>query len=135
MEIYYIYHIPERQKIGVSIDVKRRMRQHGWNGSYEILEQHEDPQVAGDRELELQQQYGYKVDLLHYTQTMENRHSFSSGHNYGKSGEDWKNVQSLGGIASTSKYETCPHCNTTMKVPIVYRYHFDNCKKKGHSEE
>ena len=63
---YTIYHIPEKEKIGLTKDLKRRMKQHEWNGSYEILEVHEDPQIAGDRELELQAEYGYQVDYCHY---------------------------------------------------------------------
>jgi predicted GIY-YIG superfamily endonuclease len=56
--MYYIYHIEERRKIGVSVDVERRMTEHQWNGDYEILEEHTDGWLAGDREMELQKEYG-----------------------------------------------------------------------------
>ena len=64
---YYIYHIPEKRKIGVTINIKKRMREHKWKGPYEILEEHTCPQTAGDRELELQEKFGYPKDVHHYT--------------------------------------------------------------------
>jgi len=42
------------------------MKEHKWTGAYEVLEQHEDAQTAGDRERELQDQYGYPRDSRHY---------------------------------------------------------------------
>ena len=65
--MHYIYHIPERRKIGVTTNLARRMNEHKWTEAYIILEQHEDAKVAGDREWELQDQHGYPRDNRHYT--------------------------------------------------------------------
>ena len=67
--IHHIYHIPERRKIGVATNVSNRMLRHEWTGFYEILECHVDPQIASDRERELQEQYGYEVDKNPYINT------------------------------------------------------------------
>lgn len=72
MRLHYIYHIPEREKIGVTYDLNKRMRQHRWTGDYAILECHTDVKVAGDREQELQREYGYPVDVTHYTHNIQN---------------------------------------------------------------
>ena len=47
------------------------MRQQGFT-EWEILETYEDGWVAGDREIELQKEYGYSVDTTHYMITVEN---------------------------------------------------------------
>lgn len=67
--MHYIYHIPG-VKIGCTKDIATRMRKQGFS-DWEILEQHVDPQVAGDREWELQDQYGFPRDAVHYTQLLE----------------------------------------------------------------
>jgi hypothetical protein len=58
--MYYIYHIPS-VKIGCSTNPKRRVRQQGYT-QYDILETHSDIDIASNRELELQKEYGYSVD-------------------------------------------------------------------------
>ena len=63
---YYIYHIPQRRKIGCTINLIRRMKQHKWNGSYEILESYTDKLTASKREGELQVEYGYPLDHKSY---------------------------------------------------------------------
>ena len=83
--MYYIYHIPERKKIGVAIDVSRRMREHKWTGFYEILEEYTDIHKVSDREIELQKQYGYKVDTIPYWKSIK-MHTFESRSNGGKLG-------------------------------------------------
>jgi hypothetical protein len=62
--MYYIYHIPGI-KIGCSNDANRRVKEQGYN-NFEILEEHMDIYVASDREIELQKQYGYRVDTIPY---------------------------------------------------------------------
>ena len=62
--MFYIYHIPT-VKIDCSKQPERRVRAQGYT-DYEILEQYEDGWLAGDRELELQREYGYPVDTIHY---------------------------------------------------------------------
>ena len=69
--MYYIYAIHEREKIGVSQDVTRRMEQHEWNGPYEIIEEHTCIYEVSKREIELQKEYGYPVDSQPYWLTIE----------------------------------------------------------------
>lgn len=58
--MYYIYMIPGI-KIGCTKNVKRRMyRQHF--DEYIILEEHEDINIASERELILQKEWGFSVD-------------------------------------------------------------------------
>ena len=66
MKTYTIYHIPGK-KIGCTDDVKRRMRAQKCK-DYEIIEVHTDEDVASDREIELQKQYGYRVDRVKYNE-------------------------------------------------------------------
>lgn len=68
---YYIYEILG-VKIGCTNCKWRRMKQQG-NPNYRILETHTDIYVASDREIELQKQYGYKVDTIPYWKVVENR--------------------------------------------------------------
>lgn len=126
---YFIYHIPGI-KIGCSTEPHKRISNQGFS-NFEIIEKHEDIIIASQREIELQEQYGYQVDKIPYNQTISNRRSFNKGHSYGKNGNQLKEMQSLGGLSSSSKTEVCPHCGQSQKVPIVYRWHFNNCKKKG----
>lgn len=72
MVIHYIYHIPERNKIGVTVNLAARMRKHKWTGPYQVLEQHECEWIAGDREWELQDEHGYPRDKVHYAITIAN---------------------------------------------------------------
>jgi len=61
---YHIYHI-KGIKIGCSTNPKKRVKSQGYT-NWEILETHIDIEIAADREIELQKQYGYKVDLVRY---------------------------------------------------------------------
>jgi NTP pyrophosphatase (non-canonical NTP hydrolase) len=65
--IYYLYHIPGK-KIGVTCDLNNRVTlvQGYKEGEYEVLEQSEDIDYISDREIELQQSYGYKKDRTLY---------------------------------------------------------------------
>ena len=64
---YCIYHIPNK-KIGVTNDLKNRVeKQQGYReGEYEVLEMSEDIDYISKRELELQEEYGYRVDRQPY---------------------------------------------------------------------
>lgn len=66
---YYIYHIP-KVKIGCTNNINRRIREQGFT-DYEVLEIHTDKDVAGQREFELQKQYGYKVDGIRYSESVK----------------------------------------------------------------
>jgi len=64
---YYLYHIPGK-KIGVTRDlISRVVDQQGYSlDEVEVLEQSTDIDYISDRELELQQSYGYRIDRQKY---------------------------------------------------------------------
>ena len=70
---YIIYHIPGK-KIGVTCDLYNRVEcQQGYEvGEYEILESSRDIDYISQRELELQEKYGYRVDLKPYNELSNN---------------------------------------------------------------
>ena len=70
---YIIYHIPGK-KIGVTNDLYNRVEsQQGYEvGEYEILESSDDIDYISKRELELQEEYGYKVDRVPYNELSVN---------------------------------------------------------------
>jgi hypothetical protein len=115
------------------------MRHHG-KPEYEILETHTDPKTVGDREQELQRQYGYEVDKIHYL-TLTQR-DYSKSANNGVSSSEWKTIQnkfdsntaiiagSTGGITTQNKEYKCLHCGKEGKGTAMLRWHFDNCKHK-----
>ena len=151
--MYYIYHI-YGIKIGCSSEPEKRINDQGFT-EYEILEVHEDIHIASEREIELQKEYGYKVDKSPYWLSVENRYKFDGSQrtysftqaNRSKGGKTSGKItaesgrlhtperQSENGKKSASKIRTCPHCNKTAKHSQLARWHFDNCKKKGPSEE
>tara|TARA_R100001163_G_C5053978_1_gene190526 strand:+ start:1033 stop:1809 length:777 start_codon:yes stop_codon:yes gene_type:complete len=65
--MYYLYHIPGK-KIGVTRDLNNRVTliQGYKEGEYEVLDQSEDIEYISDKEIELQQSYGYRVDMKLY---------------------------------------------------------------------
>ena len=70
---YIIYHIPGK-KIGVTIDLYNRVeQQQGYEvGEYEVLESSDDIDYISKREIELQKEYGYKVDIIPYNKLSVN---------------------------------------------------------------
>ena len=64
---YYIYHIPGK-KIGLTCDLNNRVTvQQGYDSTeYEILENSDDIDYISSKEIELQREYGYKVDMVPY---------------------------------------------------------------------
>jgi len=70
---YILYHIPGK-KIGVTNDLYNRVeKQQGYEvGEYEILESSEDIDYISKRELELQKEYGYKIDMKPYSELFNN---------------------------------------------------------------
>jgi NTP pyrophosphatase (non-canonical NTP hydrolase) len=65
--MYYLYHIPGK-KIGVTCNLNKRVTliQGYKEGEYEVLDQSDDIDYISDKEIELQQSYGYKVDIKPY---------------------------------------------------------------------
>jgi hypothetical protein len=73
MAKHYIYHIIGK-KVGCTKDIPTRMKRQGVKeGEYEILEEHTNAKVASVREMELQKEYGYKVDRIAYWKTIRNQ--------------------------------------------------------------
>jgi len=70
---YVLYHIPGK-KIGVTNDLYNRVeKQQGYEvGEYEILDSSTDIDYISKRELELQKEYGYKVDMKPYNELFNN---------------------------------------------------------------
>jgi len=64
---YYLYHIPGK-KIGVTCDLENRVtKQQGYEPhEYEVLYEHEDIDFISKLEIQLQKEYGYKVDTKQY---------------------------------------------------------------------
>ena len=136
---YTIYHLPQYVhsngrigKVGcTSQKAYKRARQQNYTfNDFEVLEQYEDIYMASTREIELQKQYDYPVDKVPYYVTLENRSEWNDSKRHQLTPEENRRGIVNGGKASSSKYDTCPHCAITMKLPIIFRWHFDNCKHK-----
>ena len=71
---YILYHIPGR-KIGCTTDLYNRVtEQQGYEpGEYEVLDSSDDILYISERELELQDEYGYKVDIVPYNKLSVNK--------------------------------------------------------------
>ena len=71
---YYIYHIPGK-KIGVTCDLNNRVTiQQGYSPEeYDVLESSEDIDYISSKEIELQKEWGYKVDMVPYRNLKQNR--------------------------------------------------------------
>ena len=65
--MYYLYHIPGK-KIGVTCDLQNRVtEQQGYEPyEYEVLYEHEDIDFISKLEIQLQKEYGYRVDMKPY---------------------------------------------------------------------
>ena len=102
---YYIYHIPGI-KIGCTNQLEKRMSDQGFT-EWEILETHDDGWLAGDREQELQKEYGLPVDKSHYMISLagRSRMGLSGGQSAKESGQltaAQRIGSSLGGKAKRS---------------------------------
>ena len=112
------------------------MKQHGWTGSYQILEEHDDPQIAGDREWELQDQYGYKRDDCHYTHVIRISKIGAVAKKPRPNGsspaqlEVLKRVRNPIAAGKARPIIKCPHCPKEGLGMNMRRWHFDNCKLK-----
>ena len=96
--MFYIYHAPG-VKIGCSQNIKKRMQSQKFT-NYEILEEHYDVFEASNREIELQKQYGYKVDRIPYWQSRK----------MGKSGAGGRVAVESGQLASIRTKENQINC-------------------------
>ena len=99
---YYIYHI-KGVKIGVSDNPNRRTMRQGYD-SFEILETHNDIIKVSEREIQLQKQYGYKVDTIPYHIFVNGKNQQAGGKIVGRkngimvtSRPEWSKIASMGG--------------------------------------
>ncbi len=95
---YYIYHIPGI-KIGCTSELQKRMSDQGFT-EWEILETHTDGWLAGDREIELQKEYGYKVDTCHYMISLQNRPKWTDETRHIFTSEERSMAGKLGGAVT-----------------------------------
>jgi hypothetical protein len=79
---YILYHIPGR-KIGCTTDLYNRVtEQQGYEpGEYEVLEKSNDIDYISKRELQLQKEYGYRVDRVPYNK-LNNNNNFKDDGSY-----------------------------------------------------
>ena len=139
MKTYYIYHIPG-VKIGCTSDLNKRMADQGFT-DWNILEEHTDIYLASDREIELQKEYGYRVDTIPYWKSLENRPVWNNDTRH----KIWltKEHQSKSGKANKGKpkkYDSglnftkdkikCDYCDIVTTKANISRWHGDNCKHK-----
>jgi hypothetical protein len=152
--MYTIYHI-EGVKIGCSVNPKARVKEQGY-GAFQVLEVHEDIQIASKREIELQIEYGYGRDCtVPYTKsatfgTHEGRSKggkitgkingkiagkmhVESGHlasirSLENSIKGGKLGGKIAGKTSCAIERKCPWCFRIIKSPSYFRYHGDRCK-------
>ena len=74
---YILYHIPGK-KIGCTTDLYNRVTdQQGYEpGEYEVIEKSNDIDYISKRELQLQEEYGYRVDRVPYNK-LNNNNNFN----------------------------------------------------------
>ena len=74
---YILYHIPGK-KIGCTTDLYNRVtEQQGYEpGEYEVIESSNDIDYISNREIELQKEYGYRVDRVPYNK-LNNNNNFN----------------------------------------------------------
>lgn len=133
---YYIYHIPGK-KIGCTTQYPKRCIDQGFH-NYELLETHEDGWLAGDRELQLQKEYGYDIDNSHYMISRNNRPTWSDVIDSCIASRKRNNTNGIGakaalkkGTHNTMKKVKCHHCQKEGSQVAMKRWHFDNCKYKN----
>jgi len=70
---YILYHIPGK-KIGCTTDLYNRVtEQQGYEpGEYEVIEKSNDIDYISKRELQLQEEYGYRIDRVPYNKLNNN---------------------------------------------------------------
>jgi hypothetical protein len=151
--MYTIYHI-EGVKIGCSKNPKKRVKGQGYS-AFQVLEVHDDIEVASKREIELQLEYGYGRDCaVPYTKsaTFATFESCSKagkiggkigGKISGKMAADrgqlsrmgqiggkigGKLTGSINGKKSCAVERTCPYCFKTVRGPSYFMRHGPRCK-------
>jgi hypothetical protein len=150
---YKIYHIPDYVyecgsvgKIGTTSQrVEVRMRANKKKSLklfdfWEILEEHDCEETASRRELELQKQYGYKVDYNPYSVFMKNRNTKGGFDNEARAqlkAKYWgterhkQNSSKVGKV--NHKYlrttRKCEKCGKETDCGNYVQKHGDNCRE------
>jgi hypothetical protein len=124
-KMYQIYHIPGI-KIGCSKNAKKRVLSQGYS-DFEIIEEHSSKIVAGNRELELQKIYGYRLDNVNFGKVDYESNGFKGGKKiielYGK-----KHLSNCGKIGGTkSKWSDKDAYLEHMNKITTY----ESCSKGG----
>jgi hypothetical protein len=99
---YYIYHVPG-VKIGCSTEPNYRVKRQGYD-KYEILETHTDIDIASQREIELQNQYGY-YEIYNNTNYIQHYEFAKKGRNNSLGMGAKSQIENKIGIWSLSKEE------------------------------
>ena len=154
MKTYYIYHIPKYVypkcgsvgKIGVTQHLRRRINDNKIKSierftKWEVLEEHTCKYKVSNREIELQKQYGYKVDKILYWKTLITQSKKEKGEfrslitlQYDKDGnfiKEWKSAKEAGktlGIYPSSITRTCNNERNTAGG-FVWKYKDKNKSK------
>ena len=76
--MYYLYHIPGK-KIGVTCNLNKRVTLTQGYGpdEYEVLDQSDDIDYISEKEIELQQSYGYRVDRKKYNELIKSNNKMN----------------------------------------------------------
>ncbi len=138
MPKYKIYHIPG-VKIGVSVKPKSRVKAQGYS-DYEIIEEHKCISKVSDREIELQKEYGYKVDTIRYEDFMKNRNTkggYTEANRKGLSEKYWgtdehrETASKVGKVTQIYLRDTrvCDKCGKQVDLGNHAKHHGDNCKE------
>ena len=127
--MYTIYHI-EGVKIGCSKNPKRRVKGQGYS-AFQVLEVHEDIDVASKREIELQIEYGYGRDCtVPYNKTIKIPTSKGgiNSVNLNNKNNHFSKLGKISGPISCAIERTCPWCFRIIKGPNYFKWHGDRCK-------
>ena len=138
MAKYKIYHIPG-VKIGVSVTPKSRVKAQGYS-NYDIIEQYDCIAKVSDREIELQKQYGYKVDTVRYEDFMKNRNTkggYTEANRKGLSEKYWgtdehrDTASKVGKVTQIYLRDTkvCDVCGTEVDLGNYAKHHGTKCKE------
>ena len=120
-KIYYIYHIPG-VKIGCTKDIVARFRHYDYS-DYEILEKHNDIKLASKREIELQKEYGYKIDTVPYWKVIETYHPTKEGRiKNGKLASSRYSKQNGLNAVKSGQWDTIKHLGSEVQKKEILAY-------------
>jgi hypothetical protein len=123
------------------------MRDQGFT-EWNVLEEHTDGWLAGDRERELQKEHGYRVDSMHYMISLQNRPKWNdttrqlpskeacvkggkvTGKMHVESGHLARVRDQVKATLGSKRIVTCIHCGKGCNTGNHSRWHGDNCKHK-----